>query len=342
MTEQRGVEKKKRGPADTFMDLLHKESVMNQIKAALPKFISPERFARMALTVFRRNTGLQKCNMESVFGCLIQAAELGLELSGPLGQAWMVPYGPEATFQVGYRGYFDLAFRSGKVLTCPMRVRHEADDWRISYGSEQRLIHMPADGDRGEAVGYYTCVYLRGGGVDFEYMSKNEIAVHRGKYVKNTRADSPWNTAFDAMALKTTARRLFKRVPVSVEIGRAVTYDEYEEQGLMQHRPETGLTRTEIVGAKLGAVDEAASEPERGQEGGAGKPATKKQLGTIRGHLARLGLAEGEGFEGVPLDELTAEEADSLLHTLTQRPTPPSEPPGVGDPMHDPDLGGDQ
>lgn len=215
------------------------EASKEQIALALPRHVTPERMIRMALTVFNRTPGLQDCEPVTVLACIIQASELGLELSGPLGHAWMVPYRnnktgtTEAQFQVGYRGFIDLAFRSGKLSSFVFRTVYANDFFEVEYGSQQRIIHRPAMKDRGDAVGYYACINMKDGGHDFEYLSKDDALKHMDRYAKGTtRSDSPWRNEFDAMAMKTCVRRLAKRVPLSAELQTAVTHDEYAEAAM--------------------------------------------------------------------------------------------------------------
>jgi recombination protein RecT len=318
--------------AGALSQLLNKPAVKEQIAAALPKHLTPERVIRMATTVFSRNPTLQKCPLESIVGCVVQASELGLELSGPLGEAWMVPRWnhhtkqTEATFQVGYRGYFQLAYRSGKVAKIPMRTVYAGDHFSIEYGTQDRIVHSPNLGpEQGQPIGWYTCVFMKSGEVDFEFMTVAQMEAHKQKFVQkdkngNIPPSSPWITNEEPMNWKTTARRALKRQPLSVEIQKAVTWDEYEEQGRFEHRPQLGLSRTDLVGARIGAGEapEGSQEGEGGEEEPAGKRASKKTLGTIRGHLTRLGMTE----DGLELDSYDEDAAETMLAELASRPTP--------------------
>lgn len=298
-----------------------------QIKDALPRHLTPERMIRMALTVFNKTPGLQRCTPLSIVACVIQASELGLELSGPLGHAWMVPYKDQATFQVGYRGFFELAFRTGKVSAFPMRTVHANDVFDVRYGTNQTIDHRPCLKDRGDSIGYYSVIYLKDGGRDLEFMSLEDVRKHRDQYVKNIGGSSPWVTAFDAMAMKTTVRRLAKRVPLSTEIQTAVGYDEYAEAGILDHRPTPAISRTDSVLAHLESrddndqgpfTDEAPAEPER---------ARTSQLSALRAHAARLGWGEPDVAEylnayGVAtFEELSADAAEKVMVDLAaQKP----------------------
>ena len=208
----------------------------------VPKHLTAERVIKIAITMFHRTPGLQECSVESVLGCVIQAAELGLELSGPLGQAYMVPYRnkhtqrKEAQFQIGYRGLQDLAYRSGRVDCFPAHVVYENDTFDYAYGTKPFLTHKPTMGDPGAMKAFYAVLMLKGGANDFEVMSLAAVEAHRDRYSKGAdRNDSAWKTAFEEMAKKTVIRKLAKRAPLSTELRAAATLDEYGEAGLPQN-----------------------------------------------------------------------------------------------------------
>src|SRR4051812_25832397 len=73
-----------------------------QIARALPKAtgMTPERFTRLVMTEISRNSTLQECSVESFLGAMMYAAQLGVE-PGPLGHAYLVPFGKQVTFILG-------------------------------------------------------------------------------------------------------------------------------------------------------------------------------------------------------------------------------------------------
>jgi len=81
-----------------------------EIKKALPSVITPERFTRMVFTALSSNKKLQACTPESFLGAMMQAAQLGVEPNTPIGQAYLIPYGNQVQFQLGYKGLIDLAY----------------------------------------------------------------------------------------------------------------------------------------------------------------------------------------------------------------------------------------
>lgn len=220
-----------------------------EIAKALPRHLSGEAFARNALTAVRQNTTLLEAlsydsGRASFLGSLMQAAQLGLEL-GPLGHCYLIPYakkdrrtgnvaGYEVTFILGYKGMIELARRSGNMRSVYANEVCENDFFELGYGSGGQLVHRPElRKDRGDWFGVYAFAELDEGGYQYLFMSRQEIERIRDTYSMAYNNDkykkSPWHTEPIEMAKKTAIRRLFKSLPVSVEVARAL---ELEEQPL--------------------------------------------------------------------------------------------------------------
>ena len=86
-----------------------------EISKALPRVMTSERFSRMVLTAITQTPKLAQCSPQSFIGAMLNAAQLGLEPNTPLGQAYLIPYGNQCQFQIGYKGLIDLAHRSGEI-----------------------------------------------------------------------------------------------------------------------------------------------------------------------------------------------------------------------------------
>lgn len=201
-----------------------------EIARALPKHMSADRMARIATTEVRRVPKLLKCDAKSLFGAVIQASQLGLEPGGGLGHAYLVPYGNECQLIIGYRGMIDLARRSGQMVSLTGEAVYAKDRFEYELGLEPKLKHVPStDEDRGALVYAYAIAHLVGGGVQFVVLPRSQVDGIR----KRSKASSsgPWVTDYDAMAIKTAIRRLFKYLPVSIELQRAVALDEAADRG---------------------------------------------------------------------------------------------------------------
>jgi recombination protein RecT len=216
------------------------KSLLPQISAAMPGFMAKnsERMLRCLLTECQKTPALLDCTPKSLFGAVIQVAQLGLELGGPAGHAYLIPFGKksagvtEATLIIGYKGFLQLAFRAGVKSFRPQVVR-AGDVFQIEYGTRADIRHVPNFERPGEVVGYYSVVESPTGGKDFEYMTKAQAEEHRLRYAM-AKNGGPWTTNFDEMALKTTVRKLAKRVPLSPEWVTAASLDELAEQEIPQ------------------------------------------------------------------------------------------------------------
>jgi recombination protein RecT len=240
--------------AVTVQDMIQKS--IKELGKALPEGMRPERLARIALTCIRVNPKLAECTPESFLGALFTAAQLGLE---PIaGLAYLIPFDnnrrkpdgswhtvKEVQLVVGYKGLNNLFFRHEKSIQLDWGVVHEKDDFDYRYGTDAFLNHVPAKGDRGPVTTYYVVATLAGGGKPFQVMSAEECMAHGRKHSKtyvtkeynkaahrnepcepHFKPESPWATNPESMCLKTVAIQLFKLLPLSMELQRAITVDE--------------------------------------------------------------------------------------------------------------------
>lgn len=220
--------------------MLSSPKMKQQMALAMPKHMTAERMMRIALTEVRKVPALGQCNIESFMGAIMQCAQLGLEPGSALGHAYLLPFGngkakdgkSNCQLIIGYRGMIDLARRSGQIVSLTARTVHENDTFKYEFGLEETMHHVPADGDRGKMTHVYAVAKLKGGGVQFDVMSRADVDKVRSTSKAGT--NGPWVTHFEEMAKKTVIRRLFKYLPVSIEIQHAVTLDERADAGIDQ------------------------------------------------------------------------------------------------------------
>ena len=210
----------------------------DQIAVALPKHMTPDRMVRIVTTEMRKNPDLMKCEPTSMFGAVIQCSQIGLEPGGTLGHAYLIPFNNrkksimEVQLIIGYRGMIDLARRSGQIASITANCFYENDEFSFRHGINQQLDHIPSNGDHGKMIGAYAVAKLKDGGYQFEVMYKNAIDAIKEK--SKTSRFGPWVDHYDEMARKTVVRRLFKYLPVSIEIQTAVGMDELADSGVAQ------------------------------------------------------------------------------------------------------------
>jgi recombination protein RecT len=244
-----GKVEKEKNPVDKVAALLASPNMQAQIKAALPRHMTPERLARIVTTEIRKVPKLAECTPVSFFGAVIQCAQLGLEPGNALGHAYILPYDrsvktdtgwkkvPEAQLIIGYRGMIDLARRSGQIVSLDARAVYEGDKFECRLGLDPHIEHEPDWNnpnrtDPAKLQFVYAVAKLKDGGIQFDVMSRAEIEGVRAR--SKAAEKGPWVTDFQPMALKTVVRRLFKFLPVSIEMQTAVGLDERAEAGLPQ------------------------------------------------------------------------------------------------------------
>lgn len=208
-----------------IVDML--EKMKPAIAQALPKHISAERIARIALTAVRSNPALAKCSPQSFLGSLLQASQLGLEVNTPLGQAYLIPYNDVCTLVIGYQGMLDLSRRSGMVKAIYAHPVFQGDTFNYELGLEPKLQHKPCE-EPGDLTHVYAVARLTDGEPIFTVLTKRDVERYRNR--SRAKSSGPWMTDYVAMALKTSVRRLFRWLPKSAEQALAVAIDEAGER----------------------------------------------------------------------------------------------------------------
>ena len=206
------------------------QAMVPQFARAMPKHLSADKLARLALTALRTTPKLGECTPGSFFGALMQCAGLGLE-PNLIGHAYLVPYRDRKSGQYvcqfipGYRGLLDLVRRSGEVIGSPRaEIVYENDVFKIERGMERdEFVHVPyylredAKFEDGGAIrGAYLHVRYKAGGADVFYMPIDKIEKRRGRSA--AKDSGPWQTDYEAMVLKTVVRAHFSWLPVSIEV----------------------------------------------------------------------------------------------------------------------------
>lgn len=217
------------------------EEQKTQIAMALPKHMNPNRMLRIITTECRRNPKLMECEPISFLGAVIQAAQLGLEPGNGLGHAYLIPFWNskkncrEVQFMPGYRGLIDLARRSGQIVSISARCVYANDYFKYSYGTNEFIEHEPNQDDPGDMICAYAVAKLKDGGVQMEVMSRLQI-----EKIRDNGNDNPvWKDHFDEMSRKTLVRRIFKYLPVSVEMQDAMNASDKVDSGEAQDTAKT-------------------------------------------------------------------------------------------------------
>ncbi len=226
-----------RDKAERLQKLL--DDRMIQIAKSLPaNTMTPEYFSRVVLTLCQKNTGLMDCNPASLIGAVMQSAQLGLSPDSVLGEAYFLPFKGIVTFVPGYRGLIKLAYQSEQIAKISARVVRKGDDFTFSYGLKEKLEHVPKAPLTEPLTHVYATGKIKGGEVNFLVMTREEVEAVRARSPSaRSGRSSPWQSDYDAMAMKTALRRLCKTLPTSVSprFQKALALDEQAEHGLKQN-----------------------------------------------------------------------------------------------------------
>lgn len=212
---------------DTLKSLL--EKAKPSIQSLLPSHMTADKVIKTALLCATKTPKLQECTPLSVLQAVASAAELGLEAGSPLGHAYLVPFRNkrgimECQLIVGYRGYIELARRSGEILSIEARVVHEKDTFRVAFGTERPIEHEPfLRGDPGPVYCAYAVAQVRDSWPQAEVMALADLNKIRAR--SKAKDDGPWVTDTEEMYRKTVVRRLQKYLPLSSEMAKAMAVD---------------------------------------------------------------------------------------------------------------------
>ena len=229
---------------------------------AVPQWYDPEMLVRDACTAVSTTRGLWEAEASTVLGAVMSAGQLGLRIA-VLGQCWILPFWNgrrgrvEAQLIIGYQGYEELAYGSGRVAEISSEIvyQREVDDGRFDFDyieERPRLWHKPDFSitsqrscplcnetdpqcvnvnQHGEKINVF---YARGRTTDggFSLPRPWGLAMmreHRDRYAKRTRKgviEGPWIEHFPAMGKKTMIRELVRHLPKNRELAHAFQADE--------------------------------------------------------------------------------------------------------------------
>lgn len=171
------------------------------------------------------------CEPRSIIGAAMTAAALDLPIDRNLGLAWIVAYkgreGKVAQFQLGAKGYLQLALRTGqysRLNVCEI-YDGELEDYNRLTGD---LKFNPKLRKSDTIVGYASYLRLTTGFEHSEYWTKEEVEQHAKRYSKAYQSgyETPWKTHFDEMAMKTVlSMHVRKWGPMSVQVAKAHSAD---------------------------------------------------------------------------------------------------------------------
>jgi len=221
-----------------FSVALQTDAMKNLINNTLGDPAKSQRFVSSITSAVATNPALQDCDHKTIISAALLGEALNLSPSPQLGQYYLVPYKnnkigiTEAQFQLGYKGYIQLAIRSGQykklnAIDVKEGELKEYDPFTDIYTFEP--IKDPVERKKAKTIGYYAFLQYHNGFEKGIFMFKEEMEEHALKYSSGYRAKKGftfWEKDFDVMAHKTMLRQLISHWGVmSIEMADAFRKD---------------------------------------------------------------------------------------------------------------------
>ena len=187
---------------NTVKGLLESPAIKKRFEEVL-KQRAPQ-YMSSIVNLVNGDANLKKCDQMSVIASCMVAATLDLPVDKNLGYAWVVPYGNKAQFQLGYKGYVQLALRTGQYKSINVIEIHEGE--LIEWNPLTEELRIDFEKKKSDAIiGYAGYFELINGFRKSTYWTKEQITKHKNKFSKS---DFGWKKDFDAMAKKTVLRNI--------------------------------------------------------------------------------------------------------------------------------------
>lgn len=279
---------------------LNDKSMQRSIKMALPGGgLTPQRFTRIIMTECRKNADLLKCTKESFMAAILNAAACGLEI-GVQGEAYLIPYGTECTFQTGYQGVIKMMRNTGEVGGIHAEIIYSVDDFEYTLGETPTLKHVPpplASNEHGNrnptsAIGAYAVVTLNSGEKLIKVMSEQEIMKYKARSMAATRSKKKnfWNHADDWewMWKKTVIRQCSKLAPKSATRLVDASEGDWDMDALLDS-PEASQSNDaiDVNAEEVDAANTPTTTPDEAAESEQKPPPRKGEVTAENAHLQR-------------------------------------------------------
>lgn len=250
------------------------ERIMADAAGVMPRHMTPERMMKLVYAAATKTPKLFQCTPASIGVCLTTCSELGLEPGDSRGHVYLLPRLNrkadimECTLQIGYKGYCELARRSGEISCLDATVVYKGEPFSVKRGLDPDIQHeWRSDVDRSDAalVAAYAFARLKDGSTVFEVLTRQEIDARRSRSM--SRDNGPWVTDYARMARKSAIRALMSGglVPMSAEMLRAYEMDNDDNVIDVEAEAETSSPKS-AAASSLRALAEKAVQPPAAQE----------------------------------------------------------------------------
>lgn len=226
---------------EKFSVVLQSNAIKNLINNTLGDPKRAMNFVTSISSAVATNPTLQECDPNTIITAALVGESLGLSPSPQLGHFYPVPFndkerGKVAVFQIGYKGYIQLAMRSGQYKKLNVLAIKSGELVKYDPLNEEIVVNLIEDDEKREntpTIGYYAMFEYLNGFRKTMYWSVGKMKVHATKYSQGYRADLSkgtnwtfWSKDFDGMAYKTMLRQLISKWGImSIEMQKAFEND---------------------------------------------------------------------------------------------------------------------
>ena len=221
-----------------FTAVINSDGYKRMINNTLGDPNKAARFVTAITSAVSNNPGLQECDASTIVSAGLLGESLNLSPSPQLGQYYLVPFNDTknkrkvAQFQLGYKGYIQLAIRSGQYKKLNVLPIKEGELIRFNPLEEEIEVNLIEDDEVREntpTIGYYAMFEYTNGFKKAMYWSKKKMESHAIKYSAGYRAHKGytfWEKDFDSMACKTMLRQLISKWGImSIDFQKAYESD---------------------------------------------------------------------------------------------------------------------
>lgn len=206
----------------TFMNYMTSTGIQKKVNEIIGDEKKGTRFISSIVSAVNNNPQLKECENSSILSGALLGESLNLSPSPQLGQYYLVPFadknrGQVATFQMGYKGYIQLAIRSGQYKKLNVLAIKEGELIKYDPLNEEIEVQLIDDEEKRESaktIGYYAMFEYTNGFRKTMYWSKTKMEKHALQYSKGYQAKKGytfWEKDFDGMAYKTMLRQLISK-----------------------------------------------------------------------------------------------------------------------------------
>ena len=213
----------------TISGLVHNQDFLKKAQDVLGT--GTQQFMSSVLTLANSSQEFAKCDAIKLYNCCLMAAAIKLPFNQNLGQAYVIAYKGVPQLQIGYKGFIQLAQRSGQFKTInTTEVKEGEIKSRNRLTGEMEFDWLDDDNEREQlnTAGYVAYFELLNGYRQTLYMSVAEIKAHAMKFSQTYRYGTGiWKDHFDAMAKKTVLKLILsKYAPLSIDMQKAIEIDQ--------------------------------------------------------------------------------------------------------------------